>query len=54
MVRQAVWVGLYGTLIAWLRIPRLLTTPLIAGVALALVTVELLLRLRERTQWRPS
>lgn len=54
MIRQAVWVGLYGTLIAWLRIPRLLTVPLVAGVALALVAIELLLRLRERTQWQPE
>ncbi len=54
MVRQAVWVGLFGSICAWLRIPRLLSIPIAVVVALALVAIELLLRIRERTQWRPE
>lgn len=54
MVREALWVGMFGTLCAWLRIPRLLSVPLVVGIALAFIAIELLLRLRERTQWHPD
>jgi hypothetical protein len=54
LVRQATWVGLFGTTCAWLRIPRLLSIPTALVIALALVIIESLLRLRERTQWRPQ
>jgi len=54
MVRQALWVGLFGTVCAWLRIPRLLSPPLAVGMAFAFIAIEFLLRLRERTQWRPD
>ncbi len=54
MVRQAIWVGLFGTTCAWLRIPRLLSFPLAIVLLLALVVIESLLRLRERVQWHPE
>ncbi len=54
MVRQAIWVGLFGTACAWLRIPRLLSFPVALVLILALVVIEALLRLRERMQWRPQ
>jgi len=54
LVRQATWVGLFVTTCVWLRIPRLLSMPLALVIAFALVVVEALLRLRERTQWRPE
>ncbi len=54
LVRQATWVGLFATTCVWLRIPRLLSLPLALMIAFALVVVEVLLRLRERTQWRPE
>jgi hypothetical protein len=54
LVRQAIWVGLFGTTCAWLRLPRLLSIPVAIVVALALATIEALLRLRERMQWRPD
>lgn len=54
MLRQATWVGLFATLCAWLRIPRLLSLPVALLIAGALIVVEALLRLRERTQWRPD
>lgn len=54
LVRQATWVGLYGTICAWLRIPRLLSIPLAVLLALAFVMIEFLLRLRERIQVNPE
>lgn len=54
MVRQAIWVGLFGTTCAWLRIPRLLSGPMAIVIALALIAIESLLRLRERMAWRPE
>ncbi len=54
LVRQATWIGLLGTSCAWLRIPRLLSFPLVVVLALALVGIEALLRLRERMQWHPE
>jgi cobalamin synthase len=54
LVRQATWVGLFVTTCVWLRIPRLLSVPLAVVVALGLAVIEVLLRLRERTQWRPD
>lgn len=54
LVRQAIWFGLWGTVCAWLRIPRLLSVPVAIVIALALAAIEALLWLRERTAWRPE
>jgi hypothetical protein len=54
LVRRSVWVGLFGVICLWLRIPRLLSIPLALIVLGALVMVEFFLRLRERTQWHPE
>ena len=54
LVRQSVWVGLFGVICLWLRIPRLLSLPLALIVLGALLMVEFFLRLRERTQWHPE
>lgn len=54
LIRQGVWVGLFGTACVWLRIPRLLSIPVALIVALALVVIEALLLLRDRTRYRPE
>jgi len=54
LIRQAAWVGLFGTLCTWLRIPRLLSIPLALIVVVALIAIEFFFRLRERMQWRPE
>ncbi len=54
ILRQATWVGVYGSTLAWLQLGRMLS-PMVAGVlAIALLVTELLLRLRERARWRPK
>jgi hypothetical protein len=54
VLRQAIWCGIYFPTLAWLRIPRVLTLPLAILLAVALVLVEWLLRVRERSQWNPQ
>jgi hypothetical protein len=54
LVRQSNWVGLFGTACAWLRIPRVLSWSVAFFLALALVVIEVFLRLRERSQWSPE
>ncbi|HLA98613.1 MAG TPA: hypothetical protein VJL34_09165 [Anaerolineales bacterium] len=53
IVRQAVWVGIYFPTLAWLQIGRVLTPALALLLALGLILIEWLLRLREKSQWKP-
>ncbi|NUM43115.1 MAG: hypothetical protein HUU38_00300 [Anaerolineales bacterium] len=53
IIRQATWIGLYGCILAWLQIGRVVTFPLALWIAAGLGLVEWLLRLRERGAWRP-
>ncbi len=50
-LREAMWVGVYGSLIAWLQMGGVLTSGLAFVLALGLVVVEFLLRMGERSQW---
>jgi hypothetical protein len=52
MVRQALWVGIFGALLAWLQLARLVNIYVILSLAFGLVAIESLLRLRERARWR--
>ena len=54
ILRQAIWVGVYGSVLAWLQLGRMLS-PMVAGViAIALLLTEVLLRMREKARWRPK
>ena len=53
ILRQAIWVGIYGPTLAWLQIARVLTLALALLLLLGLGVIEWLLRLRERSQWIP-
>lgn len=54
VLREAMWVGVYGSLLAWLQLGRVLTTGLIFVLAMGLLLVEFLLRISERSQWSPT
>lgn len=54
VLRQAIWVGVYGATLAWLQIGRVLTAPLAILLFIGLGLVEFLLRLSERSQWKPN
>jgi hypothetical protein len=53
ILRQALWVGIYIPTLAWLQIGRVLTPALALLLAIGLILIEWLLRMRERSQWRP-
>jgi hypothetical protein len=54
VVRQAIWVGVYGAILAWLQQARLVTLWTGLGLALGLVAIEYLIRMREKARWRPK
>lgn len=53
IVRQAQWVGVYGLILLWLRQGDLLSLWLTLGLAVGLLAIEWLIRLRERSRWNP-
>lgn len=53
VVRQALWFGVFGATLAWLQIGRVLTSTLVILLAVGLALIEFLLRLSERSQWKP-
>ena len=53
VMRQAVWVGIYFSTLEWLRIARVLSLAIALLVAAAFIAAESLLRVRERSQWKP-
>jgi hypothetical protein len=53
IVRQALWVGVYGCVLAWLQLGQVMAFWVWIGLAAGLIAVEYLIRLRERARWRP-
>ena len=53
VVREALWLGIYGATIAWLQIGRVLTPTMILLLLVGLILIESLLRMNERSQWKP-
>jgi hypothetical protein len=51
--RQAIWIGIYGSLLAWLMRGRVLTLALCVVLALGFMLVEALIRVRELSLWTP-
>lgn len=54
ILREAMWFGVYGSLISWLQLGRVLTPGLAVVLAVGLVLVEYLLRLSERSSYAPG
>ncbi len=53
ILRQAIWIGIFIPTLAWLQIARVLTISLAGLLAISIVIIEILLRLRERSRWKP-
>lgn len=54
ILREAMWVGVYGSLLVWLQLGRVLTSGLAIILAVGLVLVEFLLRLGDGSAWKPA
>jgi hypothetical protein len=54
IVRQAIWVGVYGGVLAWLQQVRLVTIWTGLGLAIGLTAMEYLIRMREKARWHPK
>lgn len=54
IVRQALWVGVFGSTVAWLQLGRVLSPGLALILAGVFVLIEFLLRLFERSRWNPN
>ena len=53
IVRQALWVGVYGATLAWLQLGHLVTLWVWMGLGGGLIALEYFIRLRERAHWKP-
>ncbi len=53
ILREAALVGIYFATLAWLQLGRVLTLPLILLLAIGLILIEFLIRLREKSRWEP-
>jgi len=54
VIRQAIWVGVYGALLLWLQQERLVSISTGFGLAIGLIAIEYLIRMRENARWQPS
>jgi hypothetical protein len=54
IVREALMVGLYADLLAWLMPGGVLNIPLALFLMGGLILIEILLRMRERTRFKPK
>lgn len=54
LIRQALWVGVYGATLAWLQLGRLVSLYMILGLAGGLISAEYFIRMREKANRRPS
>ena len=54
VVREAIWVGVYGCLLAWLQLGRVMTTGLAVVLAIGFILAEFLVRMGEGSVWKPS
>ena len=54
LMREAIMIGFFGNLLAWLMIGDMLTFALFLLLLAGGVTIEYLIRLTEKTQWRPG
>jgi len=54
IVRQSIWVGVYGALLTWLQQERLVTFWTAVGLVAGLGAIEYLIRMREKSRWQPA
>ncbi|MEN4098887.1 MAG: hypothetical protein ROW52_03110 [Anaerolineaceae bacterium] len=53
ILRQTLWVSIYGILMVWLQLGRVLNSALAGFLAIGFILIEFTLRLRETSRWEP-
>ncbi|MCH7663522.1 MAG: hypothetical protein IH859_06600 [Chloroflexi bacterium] len=53
VLRQALWVAIFGSTLMWLSFGQVYSLTLAAILLFGLSAIEWLLRMRERSQWKP-
>lgn len=53
ILRQALWLGVYGCTLTWLQLGGIITMWTIIGLGFGLIALEYFIRLRERSRWQP-
>ena len=54
LIREAIWFGVLGCLLAWLQLGQLLTTWMGLILVSAIAMIEGLLRMWEHSRWKPK
>jgi hypothetical protein len=54
IVRQAIWIGFYACTMIWMRSGGFLNPVMALALALGFLAVEVLLRIREMSLWKPK
>jgi hypothetical protein len=54
ILRQSLWFGIYGSMLAWLQLGRLLSPLLVLILWGVFILIEGLLRMWERSRWKPK
>lgn len=54
LFRQSFWAALYLSGLAWLQLGRVLTPAIAFLLLFGFIVIEILLRIRERSQWKPQ
>jgi hypothetical protein len=53
IVRQSLWLGIYGSILTWLQLGGVAQSWTIIILGIGLIIIEYLIRLRERSRWQP-
>jgi len=53
LLREAMWIGIWGDVVAWLQLGRILTPAIVVFLGLGVLGIEFLIRLREKSRWSP-
>jgi hypothetical protein len=54
LARQALWFGIYGALLAWFQMGRMLSVAMAFLLAVVFILLEAALRLWEKSRWKPK
>ena len=54
LMRQAIWVGVIGCILAWLQLGRALTWTIGLLIVSVIVGIEWLIEIREHSLWNPN